>query len=792
VTVIRGHANDPFQIGELVRVSVRENGQNLEHRLTEKAEHIREARADSRVDPKGGLEENGKKNAIESAIGDFRIPSRPRFDLLYIIGCHEGESKRYRVHNLASSIGALGYRVESWPQEKIQALIREQFSARVVVLFRCAFDEGIDEMIRYCRENGITSIFDVDDLVFEPESTDYVRVLQSFSEAERKQYDAGVVQYRRSLIACDRATATTNFLSRRIQAIGIPSDVIPNSLNRRQVEMANAILANPLNQRKEVRIGYFSGSNTHQTDFQACEAALLTVMERHSQVRFILVGLLDLGRQWDSLSDRIERHPFLPYEQMLGLLSTIDINLAPLELGNPYCESKSQLKIFEAGVVSVPTIATMIESYKEAITHGKDGMLAGNIEDWTSALEGLVQSPELRLRMGRLARERAMAQFGPDVVVRKALEVYQLPPLQERSGIGSDKRLKITWIIPGLEIGSGGHRNILRAAYFLEQFGHEIELYFTGINLSGEQLRESVHAHFYPLHGAMHSYVGSINQTDVLFATHWTTVEVAMKARDAAGEIMYFVQDFEPAFAAVGTEYILAENTYRLGLYHITSGPWCEAVLRRDFGCEADHFMFPVDRRIYHPKARKKSNANVVFFARPEMPRRCFDLGVQALESFHQLSPDVEIILFGSKHISESTLPFAATVKSLLPRIQDLAQLYADADLGIAFSTTNPSLVPYEMMACGLPVVDLGRPGNELNYGGRKDIAFLADPMPPKLGRQIHELLNDRGQLASRSKKGLEFVQSFPSEEEMARRIERLIIKRIASRETKAQVATRG
>ena len=27
------------------------------------------------------------------------------------------------------------------------------------------------------------------------------------------------------------------------------------------------------------------------------------------------------------------------------------------------------------------------------------------------------------------------------------------------------------------------------------------------------------------------------------------------------GEIMYFVQDFEPAFYAMGSEYILAENT---------------------------------------------------------------------------------------------------------------------------------------------------------------------------------------------------------------------------------------
>ena len=39
---------------------------------------------------------------------------------------------------------------------------------------------------------------------------------------------------------------------------------------------------------------------------------------------------------------------------------------------------------------------------------------------------------------------------------------------------------------------------------------------------------------------------------------------------------VYFVQDFEPLFYPMGSDYLLAENTYRKGLYHITTGAWCE------------------------------------------------------------------------------------------------------------------------------------------------------------------------------------------------------------------------
>lgn len=93
------------------------------------------------------------------------------------------------------------------------------------------------------------------------------------------------------------------------------------------------------------------------------------------------------------------------------------------------------------------------------------------------------------------------------------------------------------------------------------------------------------------------------------------------------------------------------------------------------------------------------------------------------LSEFHRLMPDVEIIFYGARNIDERQLDFPITLKGLMPTIHDLAQAYSDADLGVVFSTTNPSLVPYEMMACGTPVVDLDRAGNEVNYDGRHDIA---------------------------------------------------------------------
>jgi glycosyltransferase involved in cell wall biosynthesis len=343
------------------------------------------------------------------------------------------------------------------------------------------------------------------------------------------------------------------------------------------------------------------------------------------------------------------------------------------------------------------------------------------------------------------------------------------------------RALKIGWIVPGLVIGGGGHRNIFRCAYHLEQRGHDVSLYFIDIAEQDETIRRIVRTHFYSFGGHIGVFdADSAAQSDVLMATHWSTVKFAEDVKNKVGEIIYFVQDFEPSFSPMGSEYILAEATYRKGLYAITSGIWCEKFLCNNFAMEADHFQFPIDRSVYFDTKTTPRSNRIIFFAKPGVARRCFELGVEALERFHRLRPDVEIAFFGADDAAHYKTDFPVTQLGLLPTIGDLATLYRSSRMGIVFSTTNPSLVPYEMMACGLPICDLGRPGNEQNYGDRFDLARLVNPDPSIMAVEIAALFENEAELRERSLKGLEFVRSFPTEEEVGRRVEALILQRVS------------
>lgn len=707
-------------------------------------------------------------------------------DVLFLIGCWEGESKRYRVHNLIEGLEGRGYSAQALDFSQCGDIIDRQLTPKVVVFFRAPFDPSkrIVELLEYCRINQIRTVFDVDDYVFEPSIIDQVAGVAELGPEQRVDYEWGVRAYRSLLFSCERATTTTAFLRDRMLELGRDVHVVPNSINGAQRSLAAELLQGRKAMRASdapVRICYFSGSKTHARDFEQCQGAIQNVMRRHPQVIFRLVGMLDLDESWVPFAERVERSGFMPALDMLRSLSECDINLAPLEEGDVFCEGKSELKFFEAALVEVPTIASRTGTFVAAIEEGITGFLASTPEEWEEKIETLVRSPETRARIGQAARKTAAATYSNSLAAERALTAYGLERSAPAPAKSSGKRVKIGWIVPGLIIGGGGHRNILRAAYFLEQAGHDVRLYFSDTEMSGAELRRAVREHFYPFSGPVHRFAGFADSEDVMMATHWSTVSLAQSVSSMVGEIMYFVQDFEPAFYPMGSEYILAENTYRKGLYAITSGPWCEHLLKRDYGMEADSFRFPVDNSIYRADAAsgKERGKRILYFAKPEMPRRCFLIGTMALREFHRLRPDYEILFFGSGNAKQYPQDYPVSYLDVVPTLQDLAELYATSAAGLVFSTTNPSLVPYEMMACGLPVVDLGRPGNEVNYAGRHDIALLADPDPATMARQLAELVDDPDEIEMRRRNGLDYALTFPTEQAMAERVEQLILARL-------------
>jgi glycosyltransferase involved in cell wall biosynthesis len=236
---------------------------------------------------------------------------------------------------------------------------------------------------------------------------------------EKKQYEKGVGEEILQDPYVKICTTTTTYLANILEGYSKKVFVVPNKLSNPDLEIADEILENrkelsslrSLAPDGEIRIGYFSGTLSHNRDFATIANALLEIMEKYPQVRLVLVGPLDVKNALSKFSARIEQLPFVDRKKHFRNIASVDINLAPLELGEPFCEAKSELKFFEAGIVGVPTVAVKNQTFSEAIMDGVDGFLAKDIAEWVEKLEKLIVNPELRAEMGEAAREKALRYY---------------------------------------------------------------------------------------------------------------------------------------------------------------------------------------------------------------------------------------------------------------------------------------------------------------------------------------------------------------------------------------------
>jgi glycosyltransferase involved in cell wall biosynthesis len=127
-----------------------------------------------------------------------------------------------------------------------------------------------------------------------------------------------------------------------------------------------------------------------------------------------------------------------------------------------------------------------------------------------------------------------------------------------------------------------------------------------------------------------------------------------------------------------------------------------------------------------------------------------------ALGELHKRRPNVRIVLFGTDRPVWTTFPYEhAGVLST----EQLSWLYSEATVGLCLSLTNFSLMPKEMLACGLPCVELSGVSAESIFGESGPIE-LAPPNPPELAAAIEKLLDDSQLWERRSRAGIEFVAS--------------------------------
>jgi glycosyltransferase involved in cell wall biosynthesis len=168
-----------------------------------------------------------------------------------------------------------------------------------------------------------------------------------------------------------------------------------------------------------------------------------------------------------------------------------------------------------------------------------------------------------------------------------------------------------------------------------------------------------------------------------------------------------------------------------------------------------------------------------MFYSRDATPRRAVPMGLLALDELWRRRPDVRIVLFGDAKPTKTSFPHENL--GIVPTAE-LARRYSAATVGLCLSLTNYSLIPQEMMACGLPCVDIAGRSPEAAFG-RDGPAELTHADPVALADAMQALLEDEERWRMRSQAGLSFVAD-ASWDEAARRVEAGLREALRERES--------
>ena len=337
---------------------------------------------------------------LEDIVNKFKTVPRDQYILL-IDGVENiiPQCTRYRVLNKAEQLRKHGFAVKVVNLSDFQLSVAQ--NASHIIIYRSPISPELLRLCHLAKEYGKPVFFDIDDLVFDTVYTDQLSYTQGLNSVEKGNYDAGVRNYGYMLENCDGAITSTNQLQEELYKYQSKVLLNRNLASDELIAISSQCMKDYSQTSNIVKIGYFSGSISHNENFELIKPAIKQLLTKYSNVQLHIVGILDIPQDMKPFENQIVTHDYVDWDKLPALISEVDINLAPL-VDSIFNRAKSEIKWIEAALVKVPTVASKIGAFSDTVVDGETGLLATD-EQWFDKLEDLVLSPELRQKIADAA-----------------------------------------------------------------------------------------------------------------------------------------------------------------------------------------------------------------------------------------------------------------------------------------------------------------------------------------------------------------------------------------------------
>lgn len=358
----------------------------------------------------GAVRVNGEPRCLEIAAGEpLQVVLLANRDL--------PQCTFYRVSQKAEQILGQAVHLTILDQAQVGEFKDAIATADLAIFYRTIASAPIIACIIACRSAGVPTVYEIDDLVFDPAY--YPEPIESFSglinATEHLWLRYGVPMFRHALALCDYAIASTDHLADMMaHVIGRDRVIVHRNGLSRQLEILaqHAGFERPVSD--QINVFYGSGTKAHTSDFiELVEPALIAVMDGNPTVHITLCGHVEAPSLKTRFPLRVEHIDFIPdRDAYLALLRRAHINLAVLS-ESLFNDCKSEIKWLEAAALSIPTLASRVGGLTETTTAGVDVMLASSPQEWENEIHRLCNDAGLRSRVASAARKKALDLYRP-------------------------------------------------------------------------------------------------------------------------------------------------------------------------------------------------------------------------------------------------------------------------------------------------------------------------------------------------------------------------------------------
>lgn len=491
-------------------------------------------------------------------------------DVLFINGCFLPHPTRYRVSHQIEQLFAGGLVAQRIDYTELEIELVRQY--RAFVFFRCPYTDTVGEFIRKAKELNKLVVFDIDDLMFDVEYTKSISYIDSMDEKAKDEYYDGINLNRKTLELCDYAITTTECLADELKKYVSEVYINRNVASEEMYKLSELALKKRESKEENNKViaGYFSGSITHNQDFEMILPSIVKCMSKFDNFYLSIVGELDIPKELETYKDRIIVNSFVDWTELPELVASVDINLAPL-CDTLFNKAKSENKWTEASLVKVVTIASNVGAFQKVINDGETGVLC-NSEEWVEKLSKVISDKEYRSQIAFNAYKYVKENY---------ITTYSA------YGVCDWFRKHFTpnyvFVLPVLQI-SGGALVTLKHCEILSRKGYDVSIINEGKEKDKWVTKDGVNI---PVLNK-YEYLELLS-IDNAVGTLWSTMDFVISYANIKRR-KYLVQNFETDFYKPNEFFKFRANQsyyFRDKVDYLTISKWCYDWLKEKYKTES-------------------------------------------------------------------------------------------------------------------------------------------------------------------------------------------------------------